>query len=52
METETKATMADEKEQRILGSSMSKEEAGIVDEHFDHVGERAYGMFPRPESVA
>jgi hypothetical protein len=46
MAVNTHAVTMDEKNPRISDSSLSKEEAGIVEEHFDKVTERAYGTYP------
>lgn len=45
MAVDTNTTVVDEKGGRLSVSSTSKEEAGIVEEHYDHAIERAYGMY-------
>jgi hypothetical protein len=43
MAVDMKSTVTDGKDRRMSGNSMSKEQAGVVEEHFDEAAERAYG---------
>jgi hypothetical protein len=45
MTPEVHTVLVDEKGRNMSNSSITKEEAGIVEEHFDTAAERAYGTF-------
>ena len=45
MAVEMKSTETDAKDRRMSENSMSKEEAGVVEEHLDYAVERAYGTY-------
>jgi hypothetical protein len=45
MAVDMKSTETDARDRRMSENSMSKEEAGVVEEHFDYAVERAYGTY-------
>jgi hypothetical protein len=52
MASDNQAVLVDEKGRNMSDLSINKEEAGIVEEHFDHASERAYGTFQSLSSEA
>jgi hypothetical protein len=52
MASDNQAVLVDEKGRNMSDLSINKAEAGVVEEHFDHAAERAYGTSKSPSSKA